>query len=247
MQLSGNWLSLNLTVTAVPIEGYCWDPLTPIRLVNGAVTFTGAEVVPTNVAAFLPAVLTRVTIGLPAAVPGGVERGGPGGGVVQPQRAAARVVVVPLPDGATALPSPSAPFERQIIVKEGPKRVCRCGAGPGVPALLISGPGNELAGQTRLLSDDSLRLAVSTSAVAESLPEQPLASDITTLDELNKGRVMTDEALWPEVGVEIDQTRWGHPLGRVSVRLRGTSPLFRTTSAARSSCRSAGGHRPLAG
>lgn len=223
LQLSGNWLTLDLTVTAVPIEGYCWHPRNPIRLVNGAITFAGAEVAPTTVATFLPAVLRKVTIGLPA-------NPSPAESSAAVQVAAAlsnrngqrpEVVVVPLPDGVTTLP-PSAPLERQVIVKEGPKKGLSLQGGPGVPALLISGPGNELAGQTRLLSDDSLRLAVSTSAVAETLPDQSLASDTTTLEQLIQGPGPTDEAVWPEVKIEIDQTRWGHPLGGVSVRLRGT-------------------------
>ncbi len=65
-QVFGDYANVTLTVTAVPLENYCWDPLTPIRLVNSSIAFTGREVAPTTVAAFLPPVLRRLTIGLPA-------------------------------------------------------------------------------------------------------------------------------------------------------------------------------------
>jgi len=65
-QVFGNYANITLTVTAVPLENYCWDPLTPIRLVNSSITFTGREVAPTTVAAFLPPVLRKLTIALPA-------------------------------------------------------------------------------------------------------------------------------------------------------------------------------------
>ena len=227
VQVSDNWVSLTMTMTAVPLEGYCWDPVAPIRLVNGAVTFAGTELPPTTIAGFLSPVLRTVTIAVPA-TPSPAESNA----AVQLAAAVAdrrgqkpAVVVVPLPDGATALPAPSAPFERQIIVKEGPNKGLSLQGGPGVPALLISGTGSDLAEQTRLLAADSLRYALSATTVADSLPPQGLASDNTTLAQLT-GSGLNSEAMWPRVGVEIDQSRWGHPLGGVSVHLMGSyTPL----------------------
>lgn len=227
VQVSGNWVTLTLTVTAVPLEGYCWDADAPIRLANAAITFAGAEVPPRTVADFLPPVLRKVTIAMPAA-PSPAESNA----VVQLAAAVAdrngqkpEVAVVPLPDGATTLPAPSVPFERQIVVKEGPDKGLSLRGGPGVPALLISGPGDELTDQARLLAADSLRYAVSPTSVADTLPESPFEPDNTTLEQLS-GSGLTSEALWPKVGVEIDQTRWGRPIGGVTVHLIGSyTPL----------------------
>ena len=65
-QVFGNRANVTPTMTALPLEGYCWDPLSPIRLVNGSVTFAGTELAPTTVAAFLPPVIRKLTIALPA-------------------------------------------------------------------------------------------------------------------------------------------------------------------------------------
>ena len=59
---------------------------------------------------------------------------------------------------------------------------------PGaLPALLISGPGEELTNQTRLLTDASLPYALSPKAIAGPLTtEQAPAGDSATLKELNQ-------------------------------------------------------------
>ncbi len=91
-----------------------------------------------------------------------------------------------------------------------------------MPALLISGPGNELTNQTRLLTDDSLQYALAPKAVADSLmTDQKLLGDSTTLEEMNKGG-LSSEALWPQVGIDIDQSRFGHPLHGIRVHLVGS-------------------------
>jgi hypothetical protein len=226
VEVSGGWVDLTLTMTAVPLEAYCWDEIAPIRLVDGAVSFDGGERPPTTVADFLPPVLRKVTIGVPgkpsqsetaAAVQvaaGVAKRNG------QPE-----VVVVPLPGGASTLPVPAGPLERQIVVKEGPKKGLSLQDGPGPASLLVSGAGNELAEQARLLTDDALRYAVSAGSVAQALPDPPLESEATTVGQLTGGG-LSSEAMWPRVGIEMDQTRWGYPLGGVSVRLLGShTPL----------------------
>lgn len=226
VEISGGWVNLNFTVSALPLEDYCWDPIAPIRLVDGAVSFSGTDRPPTTVADFLPPVLRKVTIGVPAK-PSQAESTA----AVQVAAAVARrngqqpeVVVVPLPAGAPTLP-PAGPLERQFIVKEGPTKGLSLQGPPESPALLVSGPANELADQVRLLSDDALRYAVSPTTVADALPEPALESDSTTIGQLTGGG-LSSEATWPTVGVEIDQTRWGHPLGGVTVHLIGSyTPL----------------------
>jgi len=228
-QVYGDWVNLTLTATTLPPEGYCWDPQYPMRLTNGAIAFTGTEALPTTVAAFLPSVLRRLTIGLPAK-PSQAESDA----AVHLATAMARryggqnpdVVLVPLADGASALGGPSGPLERQIIVKEGPDKGLSLQGGPGVQALLIAGTGNELTNQTRQLSDSSLQFALSPKVVAGQLvTDQKLLRDITTLEEMNRSG-LNSEALWPEVGIELDQTGFGHSLGGVRVHLMGSyTPL----------------------
>lgn len=226
-EVSGNWVNVTLTMTAVPIDNYCWDPVAPIRLVNGSIVFAGSERPPTTVAEFLPPVLSKVTIAVPArpSQPESEAAIQVAAAVASRNGQQPEVVVVPLPDGADTLPGRSAPMERQIVVKEGPRKGLFLQGGPGVQSLLISGPGNELPGQARLLDDDALRLAVSSGSAVDSLPEQQLADDKTTL-ELLKGGGLSSEAMWPRISIDIDQTRWGHPLSGVSVHLIGSyTPL----------------------
>jgi hypothetical protein len=221
----GNFASVTLTVTALPIEGYCWDPATPIRLTNGSISFDGTAQPPANVATFLPPLLRTLTIAMPAkpsqsesdaavVLSTGIARRYSGQNL--------QVVVVPLADGATTLATPSAPFERQIIVKEGPDKGVSLQPTNGMPALLISGRGGELTNQTRLLADDSLQFALSPQTVAGPLSiKQELVSDTTTLLQLNKSGLKS-EATWPKVGVEIDQTRFGHSIHGIRVHLNGS-------------------------
>jgi len=226
VQLSGEWVTLNLALTVMPAWDYCWDDYAPVRLTNAAVVFSGAEVPPTTVADFLPAVLRTVTIGIPSG-PSMAESSA----AVQVATAVAQhngqkpnVVVSRLPDGATAFGAPSAPLERQIIVKEGGNKGLSLQGG-GVPSLLISGTGDELVEQARLLSDPSLQLAVSTTAASGPLPESELASDNTSIAELDQTELL-DESLWPKVNIQLDQTRFGHPLADVRVHLVGSyTPL----------------------
>lgn len=221
----GNYLSLDVTATAVPPDAYCWDSLAPIRLTNLAAVFTGQEALPATVADFVTPVARRVTIGLPAS-PSQAESDA---AVQIASIMAARyggqnpdISLVPLPDGATMLPDPIGPFERRVVVKEGGEQALTLQGGPGGPSLLVSGSGKELADQALLLSDDARQYALSARAAVDQMPQtKRLFSDTTTLMETNRG-ALTDEALWPQVGIEIDQSRFGHPIGNLRVHLRGS-------------------------
>lgn len=229
MEISGDWASLTVTVNALPLETYCWDPQAPIRLVNSSITFTGTAAAPTTVAAFLPPTLRRVTIALPPK-PSQAES------AATVQLAAAMttrygwqntdIVVVALPEGATTLPAPAPPQERQIVVKEGPDKGLSLQGVGGIPSLLISGPGDELTNQTRLLTDDSLPFALSQKAVAGELKtERKPVRGTTTLEKLNQTG-LTSESLRPEVTINIDQSRFAQPLNDIRVHLLGSyTPL----------------------
>lgn len=230
VQVSGNWVNITVTISALAPDGYCWNPLAPIRFVNTAVTFTGAELAPTSIATFLPPVVRKLIIAIPAkpsqpesdaavqlAATMTMRYGGQHPGLT----------VVALPDGSVAPPNPTMPFERQIVIKEGPdKGLSLQGDAATMPTLLISGPGNELTNQARLLSDDSLQYALSRKAIAGILTgEKKFADATTTLQQLN-GSGLTSEAMWPQVGIDVDQSRFGRPLKDIRVHLIGShTPL----------------------
>jgi hypothetical protein len=225
MQLSGDWASITMTVVAQPVQDdYCWDPTAPIRLVNSSMTFTGNQAPPTTVADFLPPALRRLTIAIPAK-PSEAESNA----AVQLAAAMATrygwqdtdIAVVPLPDGGGTLPD-SAGWERQIVLKEGPDKGVSLQPKPGLPALFISGPGDELTNQTRLLTDASLPFALSSKVVPDELTvDQKPALDTTTLTEL-KQTPPDAESLQPEVSVKVDQTRWAQSHSGIRVHLIGS-------------------------
>ncbi len=175
-------------------------------------------------AAFVPPVLRKLTIAVPPR-PSQAESN------AAIQLAAAMVTkfggqnpdvfVTPLPEGATSLPTPSAPLERQVIIKEGPDKGLSL-QGPGIPSLLVSGQGDELTNQARLLADESLRYALSPRAVAGPLQYRlRLAGNATTLAQIDQSELKS-VALWPEVGITLDQARFGHPLHAVRLHLIGS-------------------------
>ena len=69
---------------------------------------------------------------------------------------------MPLRDDAP----PSGPLERNVVIREGPKSAVTLTGKGGIPALLISGPEDELADQARLLTSDLSKLALASKAVA---------------------------------------------------------------------------------
>lgn len=223
-QVFGNFVGLTLTSTIIPVDGYCFDALNPVQILDGSVKFAGRETAPTSVAAFMPPVLRKLTVALPPK-PSTAESDAAVQliAAVQAKYGGSRrtYAVIPLGDGATAL-LPAAPLERQIVIKEGPDKGLSLQGNMGVPALLISGPADELKNQTRLLTDDSLNLAQTPKAVAGPLEtRQKIVGDHTTLKELGMGE-FTSIGLWPEVGIDLEQTKFGHPLQGVRVHLIGS-------------------------
>ena len=53
VEVVDNVATVTLTLASVPDDGYCLDRLNPINLINGSISFAGAEAVPTTVADFL--------------------------------------------------------------------------------------------------------------------------------------------------------------------------------------------------
>ncbi|MFX9552190.1 hypothetical protein ABTO49_21655, partial [Acinetobacter baumannii] len=71
------------------------------------------------------------------------------------------------------VPPPSKAFERNIVVREGGLPGISLLGFTGVPTLLITGGGNDLTNQSRLLSSDLARLALASKAVAGSYKSSP--------------------------------------------------------------------------
>ncbi|WP_243841388.1 cellulose biosynthesis cyclic di-GMP-binding regulatory protein BcsB [Mycobacterium sp. DL592] len=232
-EIIDNSVTVTLRTYLVPVQGYCLDPTNPLRLVNGSVTFDGVELPPTTVAEFLPPVLRKLTIAIPAN-PSKVESEAAvrlaAATVAHYGTQATTVAVTTIGSGPAA---PQFPFERGIVIQEGPDAGLSLQTGDGVvPALRISGRANELTNQTRLLSSDISRLALSSKAVAGPLrTTAQLPGNVTTLRELGQNGV-TAVALAPQVTVGLDQTRLGRSAHNVRVHLMGSyTPVPASVSA----------------
>ena len=229
IQVFGSWANITITATAIPPEGYCFDPDFPLRYDEGSVSFSGAEVEPDGVAGFLPSVLHQLTIGIPArpspqeseaAVQLTAEVAYRYGGQIPD------IVVVPLPEGATTLGGESKPMERRVVIKEGPDKGISMLNAPGGPSLFISGPAEELTKQVNLLGSDAQAYAFAPKVESAKLPDgMKFLGDTFTLASLNRPELVT-EAMQPWVGVVLDQTKFGHPLANVRIHLLGShTPL----------------------
>ncbi|MDT5304221.1 MAG: hypothetical protein QOG79_7891, partial [Mycobacterium sp.] len=224
-----NATTLQLRSFLDPLDGYClYDPIVPLRLSNASVSFTGTEVAPRVVADFLPPVLSSLTLFVPGS-PTTAEADAAvritTAVVAHYGKQPVQVRVVAL-DGDAIPPTPAEPFERQIVIREGPDKGVSLRSNDEVPALLIGGPAGDLANQTRLLSGDMSRLALSSKAVAGPLKSVPqLAPDQTTLRALGQAGVNA-VALAPQVSLGLDQTRLGRSARDVRVHLQGSyTPL----------------------
>lgn len=197
----------------------------PLRLFNGVVSFAGVEHPPGTVAHFLPPALRKLTIYLPQS-PSTAESDAAirlaaaataryGGQTVE-------IAVVPLADGQTAPPARPGPFERQIVIKEGPDDGLSL-QGTGPRWLMISGPlGRSDESDMAMLFGDLSQLAVSTRAAAESLnPRVELPGNTATLRELGLPFVKAT-TLQPRVSIGLDQTKWGRPVRSLRVHLQGS-------------------------
>ena len=223
--------SVTFTVRSrlLPEEGDClYDPTVPLQLTEAAIAYTGRETSPRMVADFLPPVLQRVTIFTPQK-PSAAESDAAvrltTAVVARYGRQNTDVDVASLGDGQA--PPPSAPLERNVVIREGSDAaVSLRGGDAGVPALEITGSANELANQARLLSSNLSQLALSSKAVAGPIKSSPqLPANQTTIRDLGQPGVNAT-AFKPQVVIGLDQTRLGRPVRDVRVHLKGSyTPL----------------------
>lgn len=216
--------NITLKLTGLPEDGYCLDEENPVGLVNGSITYTGTVSPPRTVADFLPPVLRTLTIGVPDS-PSQAESDA----AVQLAAAlqaryrsqAPQINLVPLPADTTTISGSAQPLERRIVIKEGAQEGLSLSDGAD-PQLLISGSPDQLTNQTRLLTDSSLDMAVSTNVVAGELhPVPALPGDSATLAELGKAN-LSNIGVAPQVGIALDQTQFGHATQGFRLHLLGT-------------------------
>ncbi|MEZ0342877.1 hypothetical protein ACAG25_23210 [Mycobacterium sp. pV006] len=227
--IEDNAVSVMLRTYLLPVDGYCLDPSNPLRLSEVSVSYAGVERPPATVADFLPPVLRQLSIFVDAAP----SRAEADAAVRVATAIAARygtqnpdIAVVALGEGQQLPAEPSAPLQRHIVIREGPDAGVSLLDTPGVPPLLIAGPPDQLANQSRLLASDVSRLALSSKAVVGPLSSIPqLSPDETTLRRLGQPGVNAT-ALSPQVNIGLDQTRLGRSARGVRVHLRGSyTPL----------------------
>lgn len=228
-EIVDNAVTVILRSYLLPVPGYCLDPTNPLRFSDGAVAFAGVEIAPTVVADFLPPVLRQLTIfvsGEPSQAESDATVRLATAVAAQFGSQAPDIIVAPLPDRQSSPPGPSAPLQRQILIREGPDVGVFLVPTDGVPALIIEGPPDALANQSRLLASDVNRLALASKAVAGPLRSTPqLPGDQTTLRRLGQPGVNA-VALSPQVNIGLDQTRLGRSAHGLRVHLQGSyTPL----------------------
>lgn len=231
-QIFDNAITITLSVYLLPLEGYCLDATNPLRLTDIAMRFDGIERPPATVADYLPPVLRKVTIYVPA-VPSRPESDTAvklaDAIVGHYGQQYTDVELSALPNGSKVPPAPALPLERQIVVTEDAQNQLALQPSAGVPSLLISGTPAALANQARLLSSDLSRLALSSGAAAGPLKSTPvIPGATTTLREIGQSEV-SSVSLSPRVTIGIDQTRFARSVHGVRVHLRGSyTPLPNT-------------------
>ena len=220
--VDGNAVTVTVRTSLVPELGYCLDPTTPLRLVDGAVSFSGAEAPPTTIAEFLPPILRKLTIAIPPSPSRAESEAAIRLATAVTAHYGQQPTAIVVSSLGAAMPA-TAPFERQVAISQGPGTgVSLRPVAGGLPDLRISGPEGEVTNQARLLASDVSRLALSSRAVVGPIKDSPqLPGDVTTLANLGQPSVSA-VALAPQVSLGIDQTRIGRPVTGVRVHLKGS-------------------------
>lgn len=228
--VEGRAVSVSLTSSLLPEPGICPDDWMgqPFTLSDVAVVYSGEEQQPTTVADFLPPVLNRLTMYLPAN-PSDIESAA---ALTLSTTAAARYANQPVAldirrlDAAAAAPDhPPAFLERQIVIREGEAGLRVTGGAE--PILTISGDKDSLRTQIQLITGDLARAAMAGSVAALTVPVAPqLAPESTTLGALGQTQLSATAIGYVRVDFTIDMTRLGRPAKDVRIHLRGNhTPL----------------------
>nr|CRL69247.1 hypothetical protein CPGR_01463 [Mycolicibacterium komanii] len=223
-------VSVTLYSYLLPLDRLCFRAESPLRLVNGVVSYTGVEQPPDTVAQFLPPVLRKLSVFLPQS-PSLAESEAAiqlaSSVIAQYGSQRPEVSIVPLNSGQTVPPGPSQPQERQVVIKEGPNAGLTLQGAPDAPWLLISGPlGQAGKEEIALLFSDLSQVALSKKAAVDSLSiNRQFPGSTATLRELAQP-FFNATSLEPQVSIAIDQTRFGRPIHDVRIGLKGSySPV----------------------
>ncbi|QLY33666.1 hypothetical protein H0264_16790 [Nocardia huaxiensis] len=233
-EVKGDAVAVTLSSSLLPEPGICPEDWTgqPMTLTDAAVLYFGEEAQPTTVAEFLPAVLDRLTVYLPAN-PSKTESAAALQLVTAvTARYANRAVTIDIrrfDSGATLPDHPPAFLERQIAIQEADDAALRLAGGPA-PLLTVSGDEKSMPVQMRLLTSDLARAALGTDATAIGLPAAPqLAPESTSLGALGQNQLSATAIGYVRVAFTIDQTRLGRPSQNVRINLYGNhTPLPET-------------------
>ncbi|WP_141717394.1 cellulose biosynthesis cyclic di-GMP-binding regulatory protein BcsB [Nocardia altamirensis] len=229
-----NAISVTLASSLISDAGFCVTDWLgrPLALTEVGVVYSGEEVQPTTVADFLPPVLQRLTIYLPAD-PAEVESAAAmtlsAAVIARYGSQPVTVAVRPIPASGEIPDDPLDLLERQVVIGESPNPGLRLSPGPK-PRLTINGEKKSLPDQMRLLVSDLTKVAISSAATAVALPQAPIiAPERTTLGELGQTQLTSTALGAVRVDVGIDQSRLGRPSKDVRVRLHGSyTPLPNT-------------------
>ncbi|MCH9666385.1 MAG: cellulose biosynthesis cyclic di-GMP-binding regulatory protein BcsB [Actinomycetia bacterium] len=218
-------VSLTLRLTSLAEDGFCLDLDHPIQFFDSSVTYAGTAFPPTTVADFLPPILRTLTIAVPA-TPSEAES------AAAVQLAAAltaryrsqrpQVALVSLRDDTTTNGGARQPWERRIVIKEGPDDRVSLSDTDGFPDLVVSGPAEKLTNNTKLLTHGSVNLALSASVVPDDVPHsaERLPGNSTNLAALGQPN-LTAVGMAPKVTIALDQTRFGHSTQGYRLHLTG--------------------------
>ncbi|UGT60739.1 cellulose biosynthesis cyclic di-GMP-binding regulatory protein BcsB [Nocardia asteroides] len=211
--------------------GWCAAESGTLALVDATVDYTGEETQPAVIADFLPPVLNRLTLYLPATPSADETATALELGTAIVARYANQTVAVelrPLGPGGAIPAEPPGLLERRVVITEADTAgtTLRTTA-PGGPVLAVTGRGAELRTQARLITSDMAWIAADTAAVAGSLAPAPqLAPDSVTLRELGVTTLSGTGQGRVRIPIAVDQTRLGRPSGTVRIHLRGNyTPL----------------------
>ncbi|MCE5291218.1 MAG: hypothetical protein LLG14_18550 [Nocardiaceae bacterium] len=214
--------------TRVVADGPCLlDRFTPaVRLVDLKTVYSGVDAPPTVVAEFLPPVLQKVSVYVPASPKASETEAAlqlVADLVSQYRPQPVLVETHSFQPGQIVADHPSAPLERQIAVTDEPQPFVELRSDGPAPLLRLAGHGEALTDQVRLLTSDLARLAVTPRAAAGDLAARSqIAPTRATLQDLGEVNLSVTAPLHATVDIGLDQTRFGRPVRNVTLDLRGS-------------------------
>ncbi|MCK2199551.1 hypothetical protein [Corynebacterium callunae] len=201
---------------------------TESTLLDGKVKFSGTTANPTVIADFFPSVMRSLTIYTPenpsdSTKEATLEIASSLGSTYRTSNI--DIDVKALPEGTVEPPTAPGDFERQIVLVESEEdaKTELINAGADNAFLMLSGVGEQLYDQARLLTDAMLPLAVETEVTAAGFGDIPnLATDVATLSELGIVNLHSESVARTSVAIGIERSRLRTYSAGLQVHLTGT-------------------------